>query len=229
MRQTGCPASGMAGFLANSSATGPGASYVQVMQMTQSAKVKTGVIVAAPSGTAVDLLNLGPEAIHLEDIAQHLAGIARFLGAPRPWYSVADHSLLCLKLMRQRTDNDDKLRAALFHDAHKAYLGDVPGQVRGAMGETWLELVATVDGAIAEALGLESTGIDDPDMKVVNRFARSIEAYTLMPSNPDAWEDDLVDRSEIREGVTPEAIPGGTPDQVAKQFLGASAWLDVRP
>lgn len=142
---------------------------------------------------------------------------------------MADHSLLWLKLMRQRTDNGDKLRAALFHDAHKAYLSDVPGQVRAMLGEAWLELVATVDGVIAEALGLESTGIDDPDMKVVNRFARSIEAYTLMPSNVDVWGDDLVGHSEIREGVTPKAIPGGTPDQVSKQFLAAAAWLDIRP
>lgn len=65
---------------ANSLSSEPAAPYVQVV-LTQTPKAKTGVIIAAPSGTAVDLLNLDPAMIHLEDIAQHLAGIARFLGA----------------------------------------------------------------------------------------------------------------------------------------------------
>lgn len=64
---------------------------------------------------------LQPEEVALEDIAWHLAGIARFGGAGNPQgYTVAEHSVR----VAERVSWPHRAQA-LLHDAAEAYLGDV--------------------------------------------------------------------------------------------------------
>lgn len=82
---------------------------------------------ATGTGRMVDLLNPKPEQIDLEDIVVALAGINRWAGTTGHFFSVASHSLLVgrefLKIRPEATGRE--LAAALLHDAHEAYTGDI--------------------------------------------------------------------------------------------------------
>ncbi len=71
------------------------------------------------SGT-IDILNPNPDDIRLSDIAKQLSRTARWGGATPCFYSVADH---CLRVA-DRVGHPHRL-AALLHDAHESYMGDV--------------------------------------------------------------------------------------------------------
>jgi 5'-deoxynucleotidase YfbR-like HD superfamily hydrolase len=62
----------------------------------------------------------------LEDVAHHLSHAARFCGATKKFYSVAQHSILVHDLIKKQGGTLDERRAGLFHDAHEAFMGDLP-------------------------------------------------------------------------------------------------------
>ena len=61
-----------------------------------------------------------PEEVVLEDIIVSLAKQCRFNGSCSEFYSVAQHSVLVAEMVPDRWK-----RAALFHDATEAYIGDI--------------------------------------------------------------------------------------------------------
>lgn len=66
--------------------------------------------------------------ICIEDIAHSLSMQCRYVGHTRKFYSVAEHSVLLVKLY---FPNDVRLaRYALLHDASEAYLTDLPGPLK---------------------------------------------------------------------------------------------------
>jgi hypothetical protein len=74
-----------------------------------------------PSGEYVNLLDMNPDQIHIEDIAHQLSLTNRFNGATRFPYSVAAHSIYMARHLVPRKD----MLIALMHDAPEAYLGDL--------------------------------------------------------------------------------------------------------
>jgi hypothetical protein len=91
------------------------------------------------SGEAFDLQTPDPHAIHLCDIALGLGNICRFGGQARFWWSVADHALLVRDLVVEH-GYAELAFAALHHDSHEAYLGDIPTGLKRLLGRaTFLE------------------------------------------------------------------------------------------
>ncbi len=88
------------------------------------------------SGHALDLLDPQPSQVWLCDIAMSLERMPRFNGHTtfRTW-SIAHHSLLVANLVSQADDEDDASRrlAALLHDAHEAYIGDITSPLKMAL------------------------------------------------------------------------------------------------
>lgn len=64
-----------------------------------------------------------PSEFRIEDIAGPLSRICRFGGRCSPFYSVAEHSLLVMRIVEEA--HPDIALQALLHDAAEAYLGDV--------------------------------------------------------------------------------------------------------
>lgn len=77
------------------------------------------------TGKKFHYLNPSRDEICIEDIAHALALTCRFGGHCRQFYSVAEHSFRLIEIVAKK----DKL-AALFHDAHEAYLHDVPRPIK---------------------------------------------------------------------------------------------------
>ena len=80
------------------------------------------------TGRFVDLLNLRPQDIHLDDIAHALSRICRFNGHCGPHLSVAQHS--CMVSYICSTANKPW---GLMHDAAEAYISDIPGPIKSYM------------------------------------------------------------------------------------------------
>jgi uncharacterized protein len=81
------------------------------------------------SGRAVYPMDLRPDEIHIEDIAHSLAMQCRYNGHCLRFYSVAEHSVLIARWLRER-HGDDVALEGLLHDATEAYLADVPRPVK---------------------------------------------------------------------------------------------------
>ena len=73
------------------------------------------------SGVLLDYANPQPEDICIDDIAYQLANTCRFRASTTQWYSVAEHAIRVAEFVP-----DELKLAALHHDSHEAYTGDIP-------------------------------------------------------------------------------------------------------
>lgn len=148
------------------------------------------------SGRQVDLSAPQPKTIKMVDIALALSRIPRFGGHTLRTWSVADHSLLVADLMGADTDPAIQL-AALLHDAHEAYIGDLilplQDEIQARSGTGYpsapgilREIRNDLDAAIEHAFALPKGALIDPAIKAADRLALAIEARLLM--SPDAGE-----------------------------------------
>jgi len=95
--------------------------------------------------------------IRIEDIGHALAQINRYTGhASRP-YSVAEHSLLVSDIAAMANATPIVQLAALMHDAHEAYTGDVSSPVKYAVGDAWHNFENLHEYAVHRHFGLRST------------------------------------------------------------------------
>lgn len=137
------------------------------------------------TGRRVSLSEIGPADIDIADIAHHLSHLCRFTGATRQFYSVAEHSLLVCDLVRCRALHDYWLQlAALLHDAHEAYLGDISTPLKQVVGE-FSAIDRAVSRAVAARFGLPAT--QAPEVKRADLEALAIEKRDLMPDHPEPW------------------------------------------
>lgn len=89
-----------------------------------------------------------PEEVHIADIAHHLSMICRFTGAVREFYSVAQHSILCSRIV---PECDAKW--GLLHDATEAYIADVSRPVKPYLSN-YESLERQLHSVIADRFGL---------------------------------------------------------------------------
>lgn len=95
--------------------------------------------------------------ISLQDIAHALAQINRYTGHTSRPYSVAEHSLLVAEIAKHAGATPMLQLAALLHDAHEAYTGDVSSPVKWALGSTWSAFERTFEVGVRRHFGLGST------------------------------------------------------------------------
>lgn len=136
-----------------------------------------------PSGTFFDFANPQPDAVHIEDIARALSLTNRFGGHTRWPYSVAQHALLVARLVREAGGSPELCFAALHHDSHEAYVGDIPTPLKALLGVKYSDLAESVDEAIELAFaGLSTNCFHHPIIKEADQQALFIEAAVLKVS-----------------------------------------------
>ena len=146
------------------------------------------------TGRAVDLLLPKVEQIHLDDICVALERLPRFNGhTTHPW-SVAAHSLCvadALELTGALPEPAERL-AALLHDAHEAYTGDIISPMQAAIDRTEIRAIqAGLQQAIHQRFGLPASlphntivAIKQADLAMLAR-----EKDSLMAAPPRPWID----------------------------------------
>lgn len=80
-----------------------------------------------------DPLRPNAELIDIEDIAHALSMLCRANGHFRSFYSVAQHSINCMKEAKARGCSERIQLACLLHDASEAYLSDVTRPVKAEL------------------------------------------------------------------------------------------------
>jgi hypothetical protein len=142
------------------------------------------------TGTAFELGRPRTDDVQLADIAHQLALINRFNGATTRPYSVAEHSLLVAEIFERQLGmaNPTARLAALMHDAHECYLGDITSPVKRHLGEECQVLDASLQRAVQERYGLRTAAaayrqqIRDADL-----IALATERRDLMPPTDRQW------------------------------------------
>lgn len=93
---------------------------------------------------------------NISEIAHALAQINRFTGHCKRPYSVAEHSVLVSTIAAGEGASLDAQLAALLHDAHEAYTGDVSSPAKWAIGNAWEVFEHSQATAVHNALGVRA-------------------------------------------------------------------------
>lgn len=179
------------------------------------------------SGSAFPLLAPTPERVYWPDIIFSLAHVNRFNGHVGQ-YSVAQHSVLVADQLLPQWR-----LYGLLHDAHEAFVGDVPTPIKEALKEyqsLWAleSIVHDIDQAIYAAAGLLfpvpmeiAEAVKVADMRVC-----MTERRDLMAPPPQPWGEEYE-----RLAPLPETITKWSPQQAIARFSAALAGcgLNVPP
>jgi 5'-nucleotidase len=186
------------------------------------------------TGELFDFATPRPADVRLTDIAHALSMSCRFGGHVDHFYSVAQHALMVVQLVRVAAPLHPHLPelqlAALHHDSHEAYIGDIPTPMKRALAESSeaLSIMARdTDRAISEALGIRQEMFQAPEVRQADHLALRIEATALKVNEG---------RSFAAEARTlPARVPPGVaeieshaPSLVEREFLMTDAALRVR-
>jgi 5'-deoxynucleotidase YfbR-like HD superfamily hydrolase len=146
------------------------------------------------TGLAVDLLDPLVEQISITDISTALERIPRFNGHTIPVWSVAQHSL-AVETEFQPTgalpEAGERL-AALLHDAHEAYTGDIISPMQVALATPDLKAIQHVlQQTIHARFGLPRVLPDATiaAIKQADLVILATEKDQLMVKPPRAWMD----------------------------------------
>jgi hypothetical protein len=136
------------------------------------------------------------------DISHSLAQINRFSGHCARPYSVAEHSLLVCEIVERHYGVREPrvLLAALLHDAHEAWCGDISTPVKTALGWTWAELESPLHVALLHQYGVLRDAREWGSLiGAADRMALAAERTALLPPSvpwpqlagvePPAWVD----------------------------------------
>lgn len=124
------------------------------------------------SGKYIDPFNPDPEAITIEDIAHSLSQQPRFGGHLPEFYSVGQHSVICM----MEAPTNLKLEA-LMHDASEAYLLDMPKPIKDRLPE-YKKVEEGLMRVIAAKFGFRYPL--DPVVKSIDEHVLEREWYNIM-------------------------------------------------
>lgn len=153
-----------------------------------------GHTIKTASGDYFDFINPNSEDVKIYDIAIGLSKICRF-GGQLPddkFYSVAEHSLLCLELA-SRDGITDKgiLGAILLHDATEAYCGDVVKPLKNLMGQAYTDIEKRIENAISKKFNVDFE-LNHDIIKKYDTEMLFAEKNFLFDCNPDElWTNEL--------------------------------------
>ena len=147
-------------------------------------------------------LNPLPEEIDIVTIAHALSLTCRFGGHVREFYSVAQHSIHVAELVPPEL----KL-SALLHDAHEAYLHDVPRPIKQDM-KGYKEIADNIQRAIDKKFNL----VTSPEIRRADNIMLITEARDLLV-NTDGWAGLGVE--PIKDTIYP-----WTPSDAEMSFMG---------
>lgn len=131
----------------------------------------------------------------IEEVAHALALINRFNGHTTRPYSVAEHSLLVLHIARQEGASPAAQMAALMHDAHEAFVGDVSTPVKWAVGTAWRAFENSQAAQLQKHFGIRTAMVSHRaslrrwDLTALATERRDLTAYKPGESAPWAILD----------------------------------------
>lgn len=147
------------------------------------------------TGRCLDLRLAEPVSITIDDVAHHLALLNRFTGATSRPYSVAEHSVHVMTLMRDEMgiEHPRALLAGLLHDAHEAYIGDLSTPLKAALdaedpARNWRQIEWRVRSQVQYRFGVRAASIGwHRAIRVADLRMLATERRCLMPPYGPEW------------------------------------------
>lgn len=142
------------------------------------------------TGRRVNLVSPDPRDIHLLDIAVSLSRIRRYHGHTREPYSVGAHCVWTARACQLAGCSDSIILHALLHDAHEAYIGDIPTPVKRLPGvfEGIFSVSQRLQETIYTAFRIQEPTPEEQDWVAwADRLALIEESAELMPSHGEGW------------------------------------------
>lgn len=140
-----------------------------------------------PSGAFVDPFDLDPDLVFIEDVASSLARIARFTGYSDSYG--AEHALIVESILCANDASALVRLHGLLHDAHEAYLGDVPRPLKyRPQFAFYREACDRAQVVIYRALDLPLPTEDAAAaVKRADELSLLVEARRGLPSRGECW------------------------------------------
>lgn len=135
-------------------------------------------------GRWLDITNPDPKMISVDDIALALSRRARFAGFTRAYFTVAQHSWNVAMHLRAFGADPVVQWQGLMHDAHEAYMGDIPTPQKN-LYHGFKELEELLQGAIFARFDLPHPL--DSKVKAIDELMLHSEAEYLLPKPTPAW------------------------------------------
>lgn len=163
------------------------------------------------TGAYVDVFDPDPATIDMLDIAHHLSMQARYNGAIKTFYSIAEHSILVMQLAGLLTGPNVNTKVsvgcgALLHDASETYLGDMVSPAKYALRQyewqrdkikhaptfdhfrsAYDDLTDRMDAAICRSLDFDQEWLGHKCVVLADMWALKIEAEVLTHSGGANW------------------------------------------
>lgn len=170
--------------------------------------MEPSVVLGLVSGQTIDLLDPRPSDIVLSDVANALSMICRFNGQVNSFYSVAEHAVRVALEVHRKTDDRKLVLAALHHDSHEAYIGDLTSPMKRLIGKGYINKLADkFNMAIGTAFDFDPGLIHAPvvvaaDLDLLAIEARSVQSGTWPGPGPRlsygfGWRPDIAAREFV--------------------------------
>lgn len=134
-------------------------------------------------GVMLQLMRPDPECLNITTIARHLSRIARYTGATRDFYPVAQHCVIGAEWYVARGMKQEAL-SFLFHDAHEALTGDIKSPMKPfTVGIS--EVQRSIDNSIEQRFNVRLHS-DDGNFLCIRRMDNALlqrEWIDLMPTD----------------------------------------------
>jgi hypothetical protein len=121
--------------------------------------------------------------INIIDIAHSLSMQCRFTGHTKEFYSVAQHCINVVNLMKNDSQSKKLMLEGLLHDASEAYLTDIATPVKPHL-VNYKEIEEKVQSLIYEKYGIIE--LSKHIVKQYDTICLNMEGYHLMP-NKTEW------------------------------------------
>lgn len=140
------------------------------------------------SGVMFNLNQPDSRLIYIEDIAHALSNLCRYCGHTKTFYSVAQHSVIVSRIASQSTS---RAMWGLLHDAHEAFIGDIPTAVKHALGReaeiAIQDLKDKLDEVVLSRFGVHIDPIDAEAVKHADLVALATEKRDILAVPNVEW------------------------------------------
>lgn len=129
-----------------------------------------------------------PASIDLYDIDFALRHLNRFTGHVGS-YHVATHSVAVMRCAIELGADELTIRAALMHDAHEAFVGDISSPLKAAIGPAFAEIDRRAAQAVAQRFQI-GEWYDHEIVHKADRMVTAAEALAFMGDRARVWAVD---------------------------------------
>ncbi len=151
------------------------------------------------TGKKIDPMSMTTDDVSIQDIAHALSLTCRGGGHVSYFFSVAQHSINCMREARARGWSERLQLVCLLHDASEAYISDIIRPVKVHLSN-YLEIESSIMNVILERFGLSDLSVEENVMwKQIDDEMMNFELKKFMKGEEYRIVDNIVSVPDTAE------------------------------